>query len=731
MHRTLSRWFHQSLILFVILAAAWLRLWQLNSLPPGFWYDEAYNAMDAIWMLDTHSPKMLFIHDNNANEPAIHYLGALSMGILGAKPYTFRLVPVLVGILTIALMYRWLITFFADHSDRRWLALLAAAGLAFSFWHVAMSRIGFRVFLFPLIVILTTYLFWYGWQNRSLIHFALAGVALGVGQYTYLPARLLPLVFGCFALASFILIKKQPVVHKDIRNVPQKGIHQNQDLGHRNRFALASLYFYTASSQKTLWLGLLVMIVISLIVFLPLGLFFFYHPTAFSARTSRVFIWGDIGNIRDLIPLGEHLLGGFRVFVDGYDQNWRHDLPGRPSLGQFSIAGFWISWFVVFRNLRKPNYLFLLIGLLVLWVPALMSDQAIHALRLSGLLPIYYALMSVGLIAFARLLAKWLPRRIPAYTVKLTMFLLVLIFLGGTTTYDYFVRWANEPMVYQEHNGPLADLTRYLIHESYSTDILLPFRVYSQPTVRLLLYDEFQETNVTPTYDPHRPALLVTSNSALAERLSRVKTSSYVWLTRDATGHGIAYVSRQPWPEDLTELPTGQTTPFNNPHTGETVAQLTQLENVGPVLGLFTDWPPSLNLVNYKWGQLFGLIGYQLSPESVQPGQKLHLNLYWQLLSSANDWNYDIRIEIVDAQGTLIEKSGISAKELFRWRRHGFISSQRSIEIEPETMPGPHLIRISFVGRDGQRLPVYTSDNKLLGNQAVVGEFYISESDTH
>jgi 4-amino-4-deoxy-L-arabinose transferase-like glycosyltransferase len=124
-------WLYQGLILLVVLVAAWFRLWQLNDLPPGFFYDEAYNAMEAIWMADTISPRILFVHHGSAGiEPLMHYFGALSMVMFGAKPYTFRLVAVFAGVLTVALMYRWLVTFFADDPDCRWLALIAATGLA-------------------------------------------------------------------------------------------------------------------------------------------------------------------------------------------------------------------------------------------------------------------------------------------------------------------------------------------------------------------------------------------------------------------------------------------------------------------------------------------------------------------------------------------------------------------------------------------------------------------------
>ena len=47
---SLQLWVYHLLIIGLTLLAAWLRLWHLDTIPPGLWFDEAYNAMDAVWM---------------------------------------------------------------------------------------------------------------------------------------------------------------------------------------------------------------------------------------------------------------------------------------------------------------------------------------------------------------------------------------------------------------------------------------------------------------------------------------------------------------------------------------------------------------------------------------------------------------------------------------------------------------------------------------------------------
>ena len=159
-----QKWLYQTLILLVILLATWLRLWRPTQAPAGFWHDEAYNAMDAMWMFDTWSPQW-FLIGNTGREPMLHYLSIIPMSILGVTPFAFKIVVGWIGILTIPLIYRYVKTMFVSHPYRYWIALFAAVGLAASTWHLLTSRIGYRAILVPFLVLITLYLFWCGWPK--------------------------------------------------------------------------------------------------------------------------------------------------------------------------------------------------------------------------------------------------------------------------------------------------------------------------------------------------------------------------------------------------------------------------------------------------------------------------------------------------------------------------------------------------------------------------------------
>jgi 4-amino-4-deoxy-L-arabinose transferase-like glycosyltransferase len=126
---TLSRGWTAVFLLLILALAAFLRLWQLDTLPPGLYHDEAYNGLDALslvqgktfpqfyegWELyaqDAHGDKPpeptrfpIFFEGNYGREPLHVYLMALSIWLFGATPFAIRFVPAISGVLAVLLTY--------------------------------------------------------------------------------------------------------------------------------------------------------------------------------------------------------------------------------------------------------------------------------------------------------------------------------------------------------------------------------------------------------------------------------------------------------------------------------------------------------------------------------------------------------------------------------------------------------------------------------------------------
>ncbi|HEX9925082.1 MAG TPA: glycosyltransferase family 39 protein, partial [Anaerolineae bacterium] len=173
------KYVYKLLPLTLVLLAAWLRLWQLNTIPPGFWFDEGHNAMDGMRIGETNSWPV-FVEGNQGQEPLFKYLLALATTVFGETIYSVRVVSAFLGTLSVALIYRWLLALFGSEARARGLAQLGMAGLATSFVYLVMTRVGYRANTLLPLLLLVYYLFWRGWQTGKIYFYLLAGAGLGL-----------------------------------------------------------------------------------------------------------------------------------------------------------------------------------------------------------------------------------------------------------------------------------------------------------------------------------------------------------------------------------------------------------------------------------------------------------------------------------------------------------------------------------------------------------------------
>lgn len=669
-----------------------LRVWQLADLPPGLWYDEAYYAMDAVWLLDG-GPWHLFFAGNNGREPLFIYLQTFFIDWLGANPFTPRWVGSLIGMITIPVMYIWVnrLTDCFAIPNRLYLPYLATLGLAISFWHVTLSRGGFRGVLLPLFTLLVFYSFWRGWQSRSWQWFIVTGFMLGITQYTYLAARALPLVFVFFALAWTL-------TH------------------HTDRINL-----------KFLWGGLLLMALVSATVFAPLGYLFWQTPTLFFARTDDVLFTPDSKS-----ELLKHLLTALRLFIDEGDPNWRHHLPGRPMFGWVGWLGFLPGLWLILHNWRKSVYLFSLVALLISYLPALLSIPPVHALRLSSLLPLYYLIFSLGLLRIAYIIQSRLTWETASGVVTVILCSFIMTIETGLTGYDYFYYWGRHSETYIEYNTPLVELINQITDRAHQTPVLIPFDLYVHPTTRYLLHDHFSEQPPPKDLSSETVELVNLMNKFQVLNVANIPDSSaWVWLTTDAKGQGMAYVSRAPRTEeqaiieDLLTVSDGRVEPFQD-RLGRQLAQFIPIPS-SELTTLFDTRP--LRTVQLTWGQtepLIRVIGYDVTPTTASPGQPITLNLYWRSLTD-HPFEQRLFLQLIDETGQPINQWEGDAfnEDMYRWRPHGILPTQHTLWLGPDTPDGAYLVRLGFFDAEsGVRLPLLHMAEPT--DQIQLGLFYVS-----
>ena len=401
--RAWREWFP---LLIIIVLAAVLRLYALDRLPPGLYHDEAYNGLDALDVIRGQRP--IFFEANNGREPLFIYLVTLSVSLLGRSPLAIRWVAALLGILTVPATY-WMV--------RQWLgrqeALLAALVTATTFWHLNLSRVGFRAVSLPLFTALWLGFFVRGLRRQGRRDWALAGVFLGLSSYTYLAARFAPLIF--LALVVYWLARRQPIP----------------------------------------WRGLLLLGLCAGIVAAPLLLYASRHADTLLERSAQVSILNpDInqGNLAGTVL--RQALKTLAMFNWRGDFIPRHNLPYRPvfdlPMGLLFLLGLLIC---LSRAARQQEYALLLIAWVVMLLPTVLAEGAPHSLRAVGVLPVLFVFPAVGFKSVWQGVSSRSSRRVA------TMVLSLLVgFSLYTTVNDYFVRHARSEAVYYNFETGAVEL---------------------------------------------------------------------------------------------------------------------------------------------------------------------------------------------------------------------------------------------------------------------------------
>jgi len=465
-----------TLLLLILLAAAFLRLWQLDSVPPGLTHDEANNVHDAAAVLDGVRP--FYFPVAQGKEPLYPYSVAALMAVLGRSPWTMRLTSALWGLLLVGLSYAWTRRAFGPA-----IAALTAAGLAVGFWPVSTSRMGLRAITLPALFTVAVYCLWRALDasrglespgrpsnrsaatgansperdetrltiGRSTGFYALAGLALGGSLYTYLAARLMPLALGLF-------------------------------------------FIYLLLWHRKIGRGLLLTLAVAALVAAPLFLYLHTHPSAEIRvgqldRPVNALLEGDPGPL--LTRVGETLpMLSFRG-----DPFIPYNLPGKPLLDPVMSVLFYAGLALAVWRWRQPAYALAVLWLVTGLAPALVTGIEAVNLRAIAAQPVVYLFPALSLHAIGQRLGGLARSRgVPAHTSAPNDFLNRLAVLGGIALFaavavltyrDYFVRWAHDRDVRVHYHADLvavADYVREYPEETFVISALYPGQ-YHDPRV--------------------------------------------------------------------------------------------------------------------------------------------------------------------------------------------------------------------------------------------------------
>ena len=303
-------------LLTIVVVAIFLRLYRLDSVPPGWRDDELINST-VISQRAIDGDISVYYADASGHEGLYHVLNAPFLWAFGVTPAGIRWLSVIMGVMTLIFTYM----LGREMLENRWLALLATAALTVSFWSLMYSRTGIRHIALPWLILPSFYCFWQGLnlpQQKSHINqlqpFFWSGLWLGIAFYTYFASRGVPLIFIAFAIYLAIAGRQWLAKH---------------------------------------WQGMLLTLAVGAFVGLPLYQTLQAQPDA-EARVAELAVPIVEAQAGNFDPLIEHIVVTLGMFhATGDDENL-YNIPGRPLFGPVGAILFWLGVFWAIWLIIKP-----------------------------------------------------------------------------------------------------------------------------------------------------------------------------------------------------------------------------------------------------------------------------------------------------------------------------------------------------------------------------------------
>ena len=390
-------------LLAILVLAAGLRLYNLDDLPAGLWFDEADNLFQARDY--ARDPGQIPVYAPSTNLPTMFLmLIAAVVKLAGVAITTPRLVAAAFGLLGIVATY-----LFVRHALGTSAALIAAFLVAIMRWDLNWSRIGMHGITGVLFAALTGWLTLRAIRTGRTSDYAFAGVSLGLGMWFYAPLRMFPLVVG-FILLMHLLISR-PNVRIYAANVA----------------AMAMLALFVAA---------------------PIVQYAANDSEQFFQRTETTSIFNLTPREEWARQLRSSLVSHVFMFNVEGDPNPRHNLPTAPMLDRITGALFILGFFFALIRWRSVALLMLPFWVFFMVLPGVLTVpwEAPQSLRSILVIP---AVAALAALVIDLLWRTW--RDVPWRLVRRIALPAILALLGIVAYLNvdfYFGDQANDPRVY-------------------------------------------------------------------------------------------------------------------------------------------------------------------------------------------------------------------------------------------------------------------------------------------
>jgi 4-amino-4-deoxy-L-arabinose transferase-like glycosyltransferase len=677
-----------ALLVLILTFAAGLRLWRLDSIPPGFTHDEAGHGHDAVAIL--HGARPMYQTVGYGREPLYDYLAAGLMAVFGPTGAVLRFSSVPLGLLTLLATFLWVREAF-DRST----ALTAMALQAASFWSLAVSRQALRSGLLPALFTLAVYFYWRAvcrgeagqnegsgskgrlWALRRPYVLACA-LFIGATLYTYIPARVSWIVFPIF---------------------------------------LAYLALVDRSIFRRAWLPTLLVVSIGWLLAAPLFAYLQAHPgaeqrLAMLNEPLQALLAGDVSVMLSQVW---SCVAGF--FIPGKGDGFlAYNIPGRPIFDPVTGALFLVGVGLCMARWRRSARAFALLWFLVGISPSLVTGATAGFTRSIAALPIAYLFPALAVVEGARWVAsRWGRRAVWAVWVG---FAVLAIATAAVSAYDYFITWGESPDVRAAYMAPLVEIAGYLDtapeSESVGISAYLPHAPHDP-----YVFDMISQRDDLSLrwFDARRAVVLPSESSAVLIAPAGVSLDSYF---ADLPGLGL---------RERVALPEDDLDPYFDVYDWEPQAAMAALQERvhGDVAGspLLADFGGAVHLV-----------GYDLRTPTVAPGGMVELVTLWRVIApeplrprnlsnAEEDWV--MFTHALDGAGNVVGQEDRLDAPAWDWQTGDVIAQIHRFSLQPDLSAGPIALEVGIYRRsDGLRLPVLV-DGNAVGDSVLLQHIDVSK----
>lgn len=429
------------LIFLAILSyGIFLRVYKLDSVPPGLWYDEAINGLDAVSTITSfpHIP-LVYTTEGHPREPIFLWLLALSLKTFGVSTLIMRYTTIFIGILTIIAFY-----FLAkEYFNIQW-ALVALFIFAAMRWNFHINRLIFRANLINLVGILFLIFFIKFLDSNKRKYAIISGIILGMGFYTYLSIYAFA---GC--VITFLLVNYW------------------RDLKEKIKFRTNVILLFSITG----------------VIFLPLFLDYIINTNHFFGRVGEVSLF-ESGFLSGLKLIVINIFKILLMFIYKGDLNQKFNISGMPNFdyltGVIFIIGLIFS-IATLKAVNKKNGLLLFYFVFML-LPSVFSVDAPHLLRAFGAVPSVAIILTLGYIKVFEIFKKRISKNLTIILIGV-----LILFYCSNEYRRYFILWADDTRTWYNFNTDWYQLgqdLKSLEGENKQSIVFLNDDIFNHPTFK-------------------------------------------------------------------------------------------------------------------------------------------------------------------------------------------------------------------------------------------------------